>query len=65
MSRSGRTLLIVLLALQVSPDVLGFSLSVSPGQRARGPRAAGGRRMASVAASLAVRMKAGDSAYDT
>lgn len=64
MCRAERLLLIYLLALLVSPDVLGFSLTVPSCKRARWPYVTGRRRMASTARSTNIFMKADDSVYD-
>lgn len=59
MGKSGRVLLVALLALLVSPDVLGFSLNPAGARRAGNARATG-RRSSGVSA---VRMKS-DARYD-
>lgn len=61
MGKSGRTLLVALLALLVSPDVLGFALNPSFAQHRAGRRVPGGRR---AAAANSVRMQAGDPRFD-
>eukprot|EP00904_Undaria_pinnatifida_P013881 jgi/Undpi1/9623/HiC_scaffold_27.g12079.m1 len=63
MGTSGRTLLVALLALLVSPDVLGFALyPASARHRAGSRRVPGGR---GGAAANSVRMQAGDPRYDS
>lgn len=56
--------LIYLLALLVSPNVLGFRVTIPSCQRARWPWVTGGGRMASAARSSNIGMKADDSAYE-